>query len=72
MSSLQADLFVVGDPDQAIYGWRGAQAGNMTQALTKDFKDTQVRECIARLRRCRLSERCFPQSNGRRQRAGAR
>lgn len=38
----QADLFVVGDPDQSIYGWRGADMANMTHAFTVDFPDAQV------------------------------
>ena len=31
-------LFVVGDPDQAIYGWRGANAQNMEKRFLQDFK----------------------------------
>ena len=30
-------LFVVGDPDQAIYGWRGANAENMEKRFVQDF-----------------------------------
>ena len=34
-------LFVIGDPDQAIYGFRGADA-QYFNALTRDFTDTRV------------------------------
>jgi superfamily I DNA/RNA helicase len=37
---------VVGDPDQAIYGWRGADMANMTRALRKDFPAAQVRRRV--------------------------
>ncbi|KAG2490226.1 hypothetical protein HYH03_011351 [Edaphochlamys debaryana] len=35
-------LFVVGDPDQAIYSWRGAQVHHMATWLPEDFPDTQT------------------------------
>jgi hypothetical protein len=38
----QRSVFVVGDPDQAIYGWRGAEAGNMRSMFQKDFPHSQV------------------------------
>ena len=34
---LQANVFVVGDPDQAIYGWRGANVVNMQQSFHTDY-----------------------------------
>ena len=34
---LQANVFVVGDPDQAIYGWRGANVVNMQQSFNNDY-----------------------------------
>ena len=36
-------LFVVGDPDQAIYGWRGAVTNSMHSMFSKDFPHSQVR-----------------------------
>ncbi|GIL44419.1 hypothetical protein Vafri_1894, partial [Volvox africanus] len=33
-------LFVVGDPDQAIYSWRGAEVNNMRDYLPRDFPGT--------------------------------
>lgn len=35
------NIFVVGDDDQSIYGWRGAQADNMHK-FRKDYKDVKV------------------------------
>lgn len=35
------NIFVVGDEDQCIYSWRGAEAYNIIQ-FSKDFKDTKV------------------------------
>lgn len=34
-------LFVVGDDDQSVYGWRGARVENM-QAVPKDFPGTEI------------------------------
>lgn len=37
LASKNQNLFVVGDIDQAIFGWRGAEFSHMQKALEKDF-----------------------------------
>ena len=41
-SDLQQHIFAVGDPDQSIYGWRGADMRNMKHAFGLDFPASQV------------------------------
>eukprot|EP00798_Chlamydomonas_sp_ICE-L_P008639 gene8639-34087_t len=37
MHAAGTNIFVVGDADQAIYGWRGAQPDNMAKSFQEDF-----------------------------------
>ncbi len=41
LSKKYNNVFVVGDEDQCIYSWRGAESGNVL-AFTRDFKPVQV------------------------------
>ena len=39
VASPQNNVFVVGDVDQAIYGWRGAEVANIRERFDADYKD---------------------------------
>ncbi|KAL3133778.1 hypothetical protein ABBQ32_008258 [Trebouxia sp. C0010 RCD-2024] len=42
LAGSKANVFVVGDPDQAIYGWRGANVVNMQQSFNIDYPGAQT------------------------------
>lgn len=57
---LQANVFVVGDPDQAIYGWRGANVVNMQQSFNIDYPGSFSTPFCVLIVVARLLGYCYP------------
>jgi len=49
LASSHHNLFVVGDPDQSVYSWRGAEPYNVKRFL-KDYPDAQVVKLLTNYR----------------------
>lgn len=71
MSQLYPNLCATGDPDQSIYGWRGARPGNIS-AFERDFPDTQIVSLDQNFRSTKRIVHCADQliSNNRRPHRG--
>ncbi len=71
MSQLYPNLCATGDPDQSIYGWRGARPGNIT-TFERDFPDVQIVSLDQNFRSTKRIVKCADQliSNNRRPHRG--
>ncbi len=71
MSQLYPNLCATGDPDQSIYGWRGARPGNIT-TFERDFPDLQIVSLDQNFRSTKKIVNCAQQliSNNRRPHRG--
>ena len=71
MSSLCPNLCATGDPDQSIYGWRGARPGNIA-TFEKDFPDVHIVSLDQNFRSTKRIVNCADQliSNNRRPHRG--
>ena len=71
MSQLYPNLCATGDPDQSIYGWRGARPGNIT-TFERDFPDVQIVSLDRNFRSTKRIVQCADQliSNNRRPHRG--
>ncbi len=71
MSQLYPNLCATGDPDQSIYGWRGARPGNIT-TFERDFPDVQIVSLDQNFRSTKKIVNCAQQliSNNRRPHRG--
>ena len=71
MSQLYPNLCATGDPDQSIYGWRGARPGNIS-TFERDFPDVQIVSLDKNFRSTKKIVQCADQliSNNRRPHRG--
>jgi len=71
MSQLYPNLCATGDPDQSIYGWRGARPGNIS-TFERDFPEVEIVSLDRNFRSTRKIVQCADQliSNNRRPHRG--
>jgi DNA helicase-2/ATP-dependent DNA helicase PcrA len=71
MSQVHPNLCATGDPDQSIYGWRGARPGNIS-TFERDFPDVQIVSLDQNFRSTKKIVQCADQliSNNRRPHRG--
>ena len=71
MSQIHHNLCATGDPDQSIYGWRGARPGNIS-TFERDFPDVHIVSLDQNFRSTQCIVKCADQliSNNRRPHRG--